>query len=87
MIHYFDSISFLEPFTDIKQFQQIQKDYHHFIWNLNTENHGYEEMIVRGCKELFDENSYWTFNYVDEILKLRRRKTRMTVCEIPKKIQ
>lgn len=87
MVHYFNSISFLEPYMDIKQFQLIQEDYHNFTWILNTENHGYEEMIVRECKELFGEDSNWKFQYVDEIPKLRSGKSRMTVCKIPEKIQ
>ncbi len=85
MVHYFNSISFLEPFMDIKQFQLIQEDYHNFTWILNTENHGYEEMIVRECKKLFGEDSNWRFEYVDEIPKLRSGKSRMTVCKIPDK--
>lgn len=85
MVHYFNSISFLEPFMDIKQFQLVQEDYHNFTWILNTENHGYEEMIVRECKELFGHDSNWKFEYVDEIPKLRSGKFRMTVCKIPEK--
>lgn len=87
MVHYFDSISFLEPYMDIKQFQLIQEDYHHFTWVLNTENHGYEEMIMRECKELFGEDSCWKFEYVNEIPKLRSGKSRMTVCNIPEEIR
>lgn len=87
MVHYFDSISFLEPYMDIKQFQLIQWDYHNFTWILNTQNHGYEEMIVRECKELFGKDSNWKFEYVDEIPKLRSGKSRMTVCNIPEKQQ
>lgn len=86
MVHYFDSISFLEPYMDIKQFQLIQKDYHNFVWILNTNNHSYEEMIVRECKELFGEDSNWNFKYVNEIPKLKSGKTRMTVCEILEKM-
>ena len=86
MVHYFDSISFLEPFLDIKQFQLVQEDYHNFTWILNTQNHSYEEMIVRECRELFGKDSYWNFQYVDDIPKLRSGKTRMTVCKIPEKI-
>ncbi len=85
MVHYFDSISFLEPYMDIKQFQLIQWDYHNFTWILNTQNRGYEEMIVRECKELFGRDSNWKFEYVDEIPKLRSGKSRMTVCNIPEK--
>lgn len=85
MVHYFNSISFLEPFMDIKQFQLIQHDYHHFTWVLNTENHSYEEMIISECKKLFGEDSEWEFKYVNEIPKLRSGKHRMTVCNIPEK--
>ena len=85
MVHYFNSISFLEPFMDIKQFQLIQEDYHNFTWILNTENHSYEEMIIRECRELFGQDSNWKFEYVDEIPKLRSGKSRMTVCKIPDK--
>lgn len=82
MILYFDCISFLEPLTDIKQFQLVQNTYHDFVWILNTNNHSYEKMIVEHCKELFGQNSSWTFEYVEEIPKLRSGKTRMTVCNI-----
>ncbi len=82
MINYFNSISFLEPYLDINQFQLIQKDYHHFTWVLNTKNHGYEDMIVKECKKLFGQDSEWEFRYVDEIPKLRSGKIRMTVCKI-----
>ena len=87
LVNYFNSISFLEPFMDIKQFQLIQEDYHNFTWVLNTENHSYEEMIIRESKELFGQDSNWKFEYVDEIPKLRSGKTRMTVCKIPEKCQ
>lgn len=85
MVHYFNSISFLEPFMDIKQFQLIQEDYHNFTWILNTTNHTYEDMIVKECKELFGRESNWKFEYVDDIPKLRSGKVRMTVCKIPEK--
>lgn len=85
MVHYFDGISFLEKYMDIKQFQLIQEDYHHFTWILNTENHGYEEMIIEECKKLFGSDSEWEFEYVREIPKLRSGKTRMTVCKIADK--
>lgn len=84
-LNYFNSISFLEPFMDIKQFQLIQFDYHHFKWVLNTENHSYEQMIVEECKRLFGDDTFWEFEYVNEIPKLRSGKIRMTVCLIPGK--
>ena len=82
-VHYFNSISFLEPYMDIRQFQLIQYDYHHFKWVLNTDNHSYEEMIINESKALFGEDSFWEFEYVDELPKLRSGKVRMTVCLIP----
>lgn len=87
MVHYFNGISFLEPFMDIRQFQLIQHSYTEFTWVLNTENHGYEEMIVKECKELFGKDANFKFKYVDEIPKLRSGKSRMTVCLIPDKLQ
>ena len=87
IVHYFNSISFLEPYMDIKQFQLIQEDYHHFTWILNTDNHNYEDMIKHECKILFGEDSEWKFEYVNEIPKLRSGKTRMTVCKIPEKLR
>lgn len=78
-VHYFNGISFLEPYLDIKQFQLIQEDYHNFTWVLNTKNHDYEEMIVKECKELFGQDSNWKFEYVDEIPRLKSGKRRMTV--------
>ena len=82
MVHYFNGISFLEPYMDIKQFQLIQEDYHNFTWVLNTDNHSYEEMIIEECKKLFGTNSNWKFQYVSNIPKLQSGKQRMTVCNI-----
>lgn len=82
MVHYFDSICFLEEYMDIKQFQLIQEDYYNFRWILNTKNHEYEDIIVSRCKKLFGEDSNWTFEYVDEIPKLKSGKLRVTVCNI-----
>lgn len=84
-VHYFESISFLEPYMDIRQFQLIQNDYDKFKWVLNTDNHGYEEMIVKECKAIFGEKSNWEFEYVNELPKLRSGKVQMTVCMIPEK--
>lgn len=85
MVDFFHAISFLEPFADIKQFQLVQNSFHDFKWILNTENHEYEKMIIDECKKLFGEDTNWTFEYVDEIPKLRSGKYRMTVCNIPSK--
>lgn len=85
VVNYFNSISFLEPYTDIKQFQLIQHDYQHFTWKLNTSNHTYEKTIIEYCKKLFGKDSEWKFEYVNEIPKLRSGKFRMTVCEIKTK--
>lgn len=81
-IFYFHCISLLEPYQDIRQFQLIQEDYRHFTWVLNTENHSYEDMIIKFSKELFGNDSEWKFIYVNEIPKLRSGKTKMTVCKI-----
>ena len=86
MVHYFDGISFMEQLLDVRQFQLIQEDYHHFTWILNTDNHHYEDVIVSTCKELFGPDSEWKFKYVNEIPKLRSGKHRMTVCKIKEKI-
>jgi len=32
MVHYFNSISFLGSYMNIKQFQLIQEEYHNFTW-------------------------------------------------------
>lgn len=79
MVHYFDGISFLEKYMDIRQFQLVQYDFHHFKWILNTKNHGYENEIIETSKELFGADSEWEFEYVDEIPKLRSGKVRMTL--------
>ena len=81
-VFYFHVISLLLPYQDIRQFQLVQEDYHHFTWILNTENHNYEEMIIRHSKELFGDDSEYTFRYVDSIPKLKSGKVRMTVCNI-----
>ncbi|SEK82985.1 phenylacetate-CoA ligase [Pseudobutyrivibrio ruminis] len=84
MVHYFNSISFLEPYMDIKQFQLIQYSLKKFKWVLNTGNKEYEEMIIQESKALFGEDSEWEIEYVDEIPKLKSGKTQMTVCKIMK---
>lgn len=84
IVPYFDGISFMEEFMDIRQFQLIQEDYTHFRWLLNTDNHSYEDTIVSHCKKLFGEDSQWQIEYVLEIPKLRSGKFRMTVCNIKK---
>lgn len=86
MVHYFNSISFLEPLMDIKQFQLVQHSYTKFTWILNTKNLSYEKFILNECKEIFGEDAEFTFKYVDEIPKLRSGKSRMTICEIPEKL-
>ncbi len=84
IVPYFDGISFMEEFMDIRQFQLIQDDYTHFRWKLNTDNHSYEDIIISHCKKLFGEDSEWQIEYVSEIPKLRSGKFRMTVCNILK---
>lgn len=86
IVDIFHAISFLEPCQDIKQFQLIQYSYTEFKWVLNTTNHSYESFIVSECKNLFGKDSNYTFEYVDEIPRLRSGKTRMTVCLIKDKI-
>lgn len=85
IVPYFDGISFMEEFMDIRQFQLIQDDYTHFKWILNTDNHSYEDVILANCKKLFGADTNWTFEYVTEIPKLRSGKFRMTVCNIKEK--
>lgn len=82
MVDIFHAISFLEPYMDIKQFQLVQHSFNDFTWILNTDNHGYEGMIVKYSKEIFGQDSNWNFKYVKEIPKLRSGKFRMTICEI-----
>lgn len=85
MVDLFHAISFLEPFQDIKQFQLIQNSYTEFKWVLNTDNHSYEEIITAESKKLFGDDSQWSFEYVNEIPRLRSGKFRMTVCNIQEK--
>ena len=85
IVPYFDGISFMEEFVDIRQFQLIQDDYTHFRWILNTDNHTYEDTILTHCKKLFGRDAELTFEYVTEIPKLRSGKFRMTVCNIKEK--
>lgn len=85
MVDLFHAISFLEPYQDIKQFQLIQNSYTEFKWILNTSNHSYEDFITAESKKLFGADSCWTFEYVNEIPRLRSGKYRMTVCNIQEK--
>lgn len=81
-VFYFHVVSLLEPYQDIRQFQLIQEDYHHFNWILNTDNHSYEDMIIKHSKEIFGGDAEFHFEYVDDIPKLKSGKFRMTVCKI-----
>ena len=81
----FDVMSFVEPFSDIKQFQIVQNDYQKFIWRLNTKNHSYEDFIIKESKDMFGDDVEISFEYVDEIPKLQSGKRRMTICNIKDK--
>ena len=83
-VFYFQIVSILEQFQDIRQFQLIQNSYVDFIWVLNTKNHNYEDLIVKHSKDLLGHDANFSFEYVDELPKLRSGKTRMTVCNIKK---
>ena len=50
-----------------------------------SDNHNYEEMIIKESKDVFGADSSWRFEYVDELPKLRSGKVQMTVCMIPDK--
>lgn len=82
MVNWLRALIFIKEYNDIKQFQVVQEDYTHFTWVLNTENHTYEDVIVRESKEVFGEDAEFRFEYVDEIPKLESGKTQMTVCKI-----
>ena len=82
MVNWLRCLIFLKQYKDIKQFQIIQESYTDFVWILNTSNHEYEKLIVKECKEIFGDNTQYTFRYVDEIPKLRSGKVKMTVCNI-----
>lgn len=82
MVNWLRSLIFLKEFDDIRQFQVIQNSYHDFEWILNTDNHGYEEIITKEAKEVFGADSVHTFKYVEEIPKLASGKTQMTICKI-----
>lgn len=82
MVNWLRCLIFLKDFNDIRQFQVIQESYTDFRWILNTENHGYEELIMREAKDVFGSDSIHHFEYVDEIPKLASGKTQMTICKI-----
>ncbi len=84
MVNWLRSLIFLKRYKDIKQFQIIQETETEYTWVLNTTNHNYEELIVRESKELFGEDSKYTFRYVNEIPKLKSGKTQMTICKLKK---
>lgn len=82
MVNWLRALIFIKEFNEIKQFQIIQEDYKKFTWVLNTDNHSYEEMIVKESKEVFGSDAEFKFEYVDEIPKLASGKTKMTICKI-----
>lgn len=84
MVNWLRSLIFIKRFRDIKQFQIIQESQKKFVWVLNTENHDYEDLIIRESKEVFGMDSEYEFRYVKEIPKLRSGKTQMTICKLNK---
>lgn len=84
MVNWLRSLIFLKEYNDIRQFQLIQETPCKFTWVLNTDNHNYEEMIVRESKDIFGQDSIYEFKYVDEIPKLASGKTQMTICKLKK---
>lgn len=84
MVNWLRSLIFLKKYRDIKQFQIIQESKTKYTWVLNTENHGYEDLIVEESRDLFGKDSEYEFRYVDEIPKLRSGKTQMTICRLSK---
>lgn len=82
MVNWLRSLIFLKEYNDIRQFQIIQETQNKFTWVLNTDNHSYEEAIIRESKEIFGQDSEYEFRYVDEIPKLESGKTQMTICKI-----
>ncbi len=84
MVNWERALIFMNQFMDIRQFQIIQETETKFTWVLNTENHEYEDIIVKESKEVFGEDSEYEFKYVNEIPKLRSGKTQMTICKLNK---
>jgi phenylacetate-CoA ligase len=82
MVNWLRALIFLKDYNDIRQFQVVQHSYTDFEWILNTDNHGYEDLITREAKDVFGEDSVHRFKYVNEIPKLASGKTQMTVCKI-----
>lgn len=82
MVNWLRALIFLKDFNDIKQFQVVQESFTDFTWVLNTENHGYEELITKEAKDVFGEDSVHRFRYVNKIPQLASGKTQMTVCKI-----
>lgn len=84
MVNWLQALIFMKRFMDIRQFQIIQETETKFTWVLNTENRGYEDIIVKESKEVFGEDSEYEFRYVNEIPKMRSGKTQMTICKLKK---
>ena len=82
MINWLHALIFLRKYRDIKQMQVVQESRRDFTWILNTENHGYEDIILKEAADIFGTDSRHSFRYVSEIPKLRSGKTQMTVCKI-----
>jgi phenylacetate-CoA ligase len=75
-------LTYIKRCEDIKQWQIVQDTYHDFRFILNTKNHDHEEKIIEDAKNVFGNDSSYTFEYVDEVPKLRSGKTRMQICNI-----
>lgn len=81
LVNWLACLIFLKRYRDIKQFQIIQETRNEYTWVLNTENHGYEDLIIQESKELFGQDAICRFRYVSEIPKLKSGKTQMTICK------
>lgn len=84
MVNWCQASVFVKRFMDIRQYQIIQETETKFTWVLNTENHGYEDIIVKESKEVFGEDSEYEFKYVNEMPKLRSGKVQTTICKLNK---
>jgi phenylacetate-CoA ligase len=73
---------FMYNYFTVKQYQIIQNTLKDFVMILNTTDHSLEADITEKMKEIFGDDMNLTFEYVDEIPKLRSGKTRISVCNI-----
>jgi phenylacetate-CoA ligase len=75
-------VIFSSLFQDVRKFQFIQESEKEYTCLLVTDNHSYEEQLMKEFINTFGEDGKYNIKYVDDIPKLPSGKIQMTVCKL-----